>query len=92
MCDRIGARTLSVWCSKVCWQACVVTSQILTVMSADPEAMACRYFLFLQKKIYIFVFVSTVKGVRAVKGVLEAYLRLCECVMNCVRWCGDVQE
>ena len=40
-------RTLSVWCVKVCWQACVVTSQILTVMSADPDARACRYFLFL---------------------------------------------
>lgn len=38
--------TLSVWCVNVCEQVCVVTSQILTVVSAEQEAMAWRKWRF----------------------------------------------
>ena len=43
--------TLSLWCVKVCEQEWVVTSQILTVLSAEPLARAWRYCLFHDKAI-----------------------------------------
>lgn len=39
---HVTSCTLSVWCVKVCEQVCVVTSQIFTVLSADPLANTFR--------------------------------------------------